>query len=260
LFLKGRSFTLKNSTVNTVGAPVSHGGRAGQYTKEEGIYSYYEVCDKLNVDGWKRTWDERQQSLYATHNDQWVGFDNQRSIALKVKWAYTMGLGGSMMWTLDFDDYTGKFCNEGPFPLANAIKSIFDEYAPPSTTVVVPSTASTTTPPVTVEVKMMKKLMATSASNTTAIARGNTTASKYGYISIKGNNITFIRNSNGNLMRNYNSSMAAAAVAGVANNMSASSHIFFQNNRRSSGAASSVTLLFRVEIVLAICFSPFVFY
>lgn len=33
-----------------------------------------------------------------------------------------------MLWTLDFDDYSGKFCNDGPFPLASAIKSVFDEF------------------------------------------------------------------------------------------------------------------------------------
>ena len=33
-----------------------------------------------------------------------------------------------MFWTLDFDDYSGQFCNEGTFPLANAIKMVFDEY------------------------------------------------------------------------------------------------------------------------------------
>lgn len=30
---------------------------------------------------------------------------------------------------IDFDDYTGKFCDEGPFPLANAIKSVFEEFS-----------------------------------------------------------------------------------------------------------------------------------
>ena len=39
-----------------------------------------------------------------------------------------MLLGGTMLWTLDFDDYSGKFCNDGTFPLANAIKSVFDEF------------------------------------------------------------------------------------------------------------------------------------
>lgn len=127
----GRSFTLKNTTLNKVGAPSVRGGHAGTYTKEEGIYSYYEVCEKLNVENWKKHWDDNQQSFYATYDDQWVSFDNQRSISLKVKWAYTMSLGGTMLWTLDFDDYTGQFCNEGPFPIANAIKSVFDEFNQP---------------------------------------------------------------------------------------------------------------------------------
>lgn len=128
--IKGRSFTLKNSTLNKVGAPILKGGVAGSYTKEEGIYSYYEICEKLNVEGWKKYWDDKQQSVYATLDDQWVGYDNQRSISLKVKWAYSMSLGGTMLWTLDFDDYSGQFCDQGTFPIANAIKAEFDEIFP----------------------------------------------------------------------------------------------------------------------------------
>ena len=87
------------------------------------------------MENWKKHWDDKQQSVYATLDDQWVGYDNQRSISLKVKWASSMMLGGTMLWTLDFDDYTGDFCNEGPFPLARAIKNIFDEFLPASTTI-----------------------------------------------------------------------------------------------------------------------------
>lgn len=128
----GRSFTLKNSTINKVGAPAIKGGQAGSFTKEEGIFSYFEICEKLNVENWKKYWDDKQQSVYATYDDQWVGFDNQRSIALKVKWASSMSLGGTMLWTLDFDDYTGQFCNQGPFPLANAIRDVFEQLSPQS--------------------------------------------------------------------------------------------------------------------------------
>lgn len=45
-----------------------------------------------------------------------------------------------MLWTLDFDDYTGQFCNEGAFPIASAIKSVFDEFSVTTTTT---STATT---------------------------------------------------------------------------------------------------------------------
>lgn len=54
----------------------------------------------MKSENWKKHWDDKQQSVYATHGDQWVGYDNQRSIALKVKWAFTMSLGGTMLWTL----------------------------------------------------------------------------------------------------------------------------------------------------------------
>ena len=131
-----------------MGAPaIKGGGLAGDYTKEEGIFAYFEICEKIKVNTWKKSWDEKQQSVYASHDDQWVGYDNLRSIALKVKWALTMSLGGTMLWTLDFDDYLGGFCDEGAFPLANAIKSVFDEYTTPSSQLMssnttVPSEAS----------------------------------------------------------------------------------------------------------------------
>ena len=46
-----------------------------------------------------------------------------------MRWAQANLLGGIMLWTLDFDDYTGSFCNMGPFPLANAIKTAFHEFS-----------------------------------------------------------------------------------------------------------------------------------
>ena len=37
---------------NKVGAPTLKGGQAGAYTKEEGIFSFYEICEKINVNKW----------------------------------------------------------------------------------------------------------------------------------------------------------------------------------------------------------------
>jgi len=50
------------------------GGEAGVYTREEGIYSYFEICEKLNLENWQKKWDNKQQSVYATYEDQWVRF------------------------------------------------------------------------------------------------------------------------------------------------------------------------------------------
>ena len=36
------------------------------------------------------------------------------------------GLGGIMMWSIDLDDTSGEFCNQGPFPLANTVKAVLE--------------------------------------------------------------------------------------------------------------------------------------
>lgn len=45
----GMTFTLANPTENGVKAPAAGGGRPGDYTKETGILSYYEVSFNLAV-------------------------------------------------------------------------------------------------------------------------------------------------------------------------------------------------------------------
>lgn len=80
----GRSFTLVNTTQFDIGAPASGGGTAGKYTNEAGFMSYYEVCDFLHVDNTTLVWDNEQQVPFAYKSDQWVGFDDERSLKTKV--------------------------------------------------------------------------------------------------------------------------------------------------------------------------------
>lgn len=34
-----------------------------------------------------------------------------------------------MLWTLDMDDFTGAFCNQGQFPLTSALKNALRVYS-----------------------------------------------------------------------------------------------------------------------------------
>ena len=128
-----------------------------------------------------------------------------------------MMLGGTMFWTLDFDDYTGMFCNEGPFPLANAIKDVFDEYSPPPTIASTQNTTTVTTITTitTVEVKPLKKNSTSTGSlkrlNSSASIISVSNSSKISYVNIIGSNITFIRN-NGHLLphKNGNNSISSS--------------------------------------------------
>lgn len=80
----GRSFNLVNTTQFDIGAPASGGGTSGKYTSEAGFMSYYEVCDFLHVDNTTLVWDNEQQVPFAYKEDQWVGFDDERSLKTKV--------------------------------------------------------------------------------------------------------------------------------------------------------------------------------
>ena len=58
--------------------------------------------------------------MFAVKHNQWIGYDNQRSIAEKVKFLNTNNLGGAIIWSIDLDDFKGD-CGNGKFPLLNSI-------------------------------------------------------------------------------------------------------------------------------------------
>ncbi|XP_027204331.1 chitinase 7 isoform X2 [Dermatophagoides pteronyssinus] len=150
----GRSFTLSSTGNNGFNAPSSGGGKAGEYTRESGFLAFYEICEMLK-NGAKYIWDEEQKVPYAIQGDQWVGFDDERSIREKLRWVIDNGYGGAMVWTVDMDDFKGT-CAGIKYPLIGIMgeellgrpkqKSKFDSIiqkamiVDPSTKVFVPST------------------------------------------------------------------------------------------------------------------------
>ncbi len=118
----GRSFTLTDSDKHGVNSPFREGGKAGKYTREPGILAYFEICQML-LDDASYVWDEEMMVPYMVQNDQWVGFDDERSIRNKMNWIKTNGFGGAMVWSVDMDDFTGTFCGSGvKNPLIGAMR------------------------------------------------------------------------------------------------------------------------------------------
>ncbi|XP_068895754.1 acidic mammalian chitinase-like [Tenebrio molitor] len=93
----GHGYTLADPDNHGVGAPTVAGGEGG---------SYDHICTL--DDGWTEVWDDEQQVPYKYSGDQWIGFDNPRSIGLKVQYAKSRNLGGVMMWAVDQDDKDGS--------------------------------------------------------------------------------------------------------------------------------------------------------
>jgi chitinase len=118
----GRSFTLNDRNNYVVNSEAKDGGTAGEYTREAGFLSYYEACEMLHQ-GASYVWDDEMQVPYLVKDDQWVGFDDERSIRNKMDWIKAQGYAGAMVWTVDMDDFNGTVCGSGvKYPLIGAIR------------------------------------------------------------------------------------------------------------------------------------------
>ena len=63
------------------------------------------------------------RKLYATQGDQWISYESPESIKYEISTLLTenKGLHGVAVWALGYDDFSGKFCHEGNFPLLRAV-------------------------------------------------------------------------------------------------------------------------------------------
>ncbi|XP_061488231.1 chitinase-3-like protein 1 [Rhineura floridana] len=120
----GRTFTL-SSRQTMVGAPASGAGTPGPFTKLAGMLAYYEICSFNS--GAKKERIMEQAVPYSHKGNQWVGYEDTESVQTKVQYMKNNHLGGIMIWTLDSDDFSGSFCQQGKYPLLSAIKKELDK-------------------------------------------------------------------------------------------------------------------------------------
>ena len=117
----GQSFTLAKASDNGLNAKAYGGGTAGKYTRSRGFLSYYEICDKVNNQGWKVVRDPQKRiGPYAYKGSQWVSFDDIDTIQQKMNYLRRNKLGGAMIWALDLDDFNGQ-CTSVNYPLLKTV-------------------------------------------------------------------------------------------------------------------------------------------
>ncbi len=123
----GRSFTLKNKKERSFGSKTIGDGIPGEATREKGFLSYgFEICKYVQKEKWTRGWSKSQRVPYAFKSNQWVGYDDENSINIKVDYIVDHCLGGAMVWSIDLDDFKG-FCSNQTFPLSKLIKDGLEE-------------------------------------------------------------------------------------------------------------------------------------
>ncbi|XP_078403911.1 acidic mammalian chitinase-like [Cetorhinus maximus] len=116
----GKTFKLKTSN-ESVGATAKGPGPPGNYTKEAGFLSYYEICDFLK--GAKSKFLKDQMVSYAIKKDVWLGYDNLDSYEAKIQWLKKNKYGGAFVWTIDLDDFHNH-CKQGVLPLTTKLNKL----------------------------------------------------------------------------------------------------------------------------------------
>ncbi|XP_055372783.1 acidic mammalian chitinase-like [Condylostylus longicornis] len=117
--LKTETFTLKYSNETTPGAPHIGVGKITEYFQEAGRMSYMELCQRFLIRSWSVKWEPTQKNPYAFKDDQWVGFENERSLKFKAKYVIDKNLGGVSIFDILDDDVKG-LCGE-KYPLLKAL-------------------------------------------------------------------------------------------------------------------------------------------
>lgn len=125
----GRGWKLGGSATG-FNAPASGGSTPGTCTKEAGYFAYYEIMDKLQSGAMTATYDSARGCVYAVGNGEWTGYDNEKSICEKIKFAKTRGLAGSMWWALDLDDMDGTYSGGVTYPLTRIASTAGSTCAP----------------------------------------------------------------------------------------------------------------------------------
>ena len=104
----GRGYTLSNIYCTDVGCPYSGTSLPGPCTESPGVLSLREIkqiikekklTPKLITNGMVKqiTWD-----------NQWFGYDDHDTMKMKMKWGDEHCLGGTAVWSIDFDSGAGR--------------------------------------------------------------------------------------------------------------------------------------------------------
>ncbi|KAK6618323.1 hypothetical protein RUM44_002775 [Polyplax serrata] len=116
----GRSFSLANPEKWEPGSEIKGLGNEGPFTQDDGFLGYFEICEMFTQSNWKKNKDS-SDNPYAVKGDQWIGYDDTKSVSRKVNYAKRQHLGGVALYAIDLDDYQG-ICGI-KWPLLNTIRT-----------------------------------------------------------------------------------------------------------------------------------------
>lgn len=108
----GRGYSLADTNCNHVGCVWSAQSRPGPCTNFAGVMSLKEIESLALQVGVKPTLLAGDMMKQLTWSDQWVGYDDLETIAMKKQWANAHCFGGTMIWSIDL--YSGPGSGDTP--------------------------------------------------------------------------------------------------------------------------------------------------
>lgn len=107
----GRSFTLDSPLCTSPGCTYSSTGKAGPCSNTDGILMNKEIDDIVKKKDLKPSLDKTAAIQSLTWDDQWVTYDDETTLKLKIKFSQSECLGGVMVWALTHDTKDGKYAS-----------------------------------------------------------------------------------------------------------------------------------------------------
>ncbi|KAH8820662.1 chitinase [Xylogone sp. PMI_703] len=103
----GRSFALADPSCTAPGCPFSGAATAGRCTASAGTLSYSEIVNTVIPQGAAVTLDVDAAVKIVTWDGNWVSYDDADTLQLKIDYANSVCLGGTMVWAVSLDDQAG---------------------------------------------------------------------------------------------------------------------------------------------------------
>ncbi|KAG6424217.1 hypothetical protein SASPL_114632 [Salvia splendens] len=107
--LYGRTWKLRNRGVHGVGAAAVG---VGPGSDEPCMLTYAEVVEFNWTNNAMVVHDVETESMYSVAGDNWVGYDDERTVAAKIAYARNLGIRGYFFWAID-GDYNWTISNAG---------------------------------------------------------------------------------------------------------------------------------------------------
>ncbi|KAL1867744.1 hypothetical protein VTK73DRAFT_4029 [Phialemonium thermophilum] len=100
----GRSFTMKSSSCLAAGCEFTGGGNAGPCTQSSGILSDIEIREVIAAGARVELDPVAAVKIVTWDSNQWVSYDDQETLKMKVDFGNNLCIGGMIIWAIDLDD------------------------------------------------------------------------------------------------------------------------------------------------------------